>query len=79
VISEDYLLTNRFYRRDPTVTTDLPDNVLQVIGTVRAAFLTTSFEAINTDYGGLDNYIRDGLGVGEAERAQLGGLYLERI
>lgn len=79
VISEDYLLTNRFYRRDPTVTSDLPDNVLQVIGSVRAAFLTTSFEAINTDYGGLDNYIRDGLGVGEAERAQLGGLYLERI
>jgi protein-tyrosine phosphatase len=79
VISEDYLLTNRFYRRDPSVTSDLPDSVLQVIGTVRAAFLATAFEAIDADYGGLDNYVRDGLGVGDAERAQLAALYLERI
>jgi protein-tyrosine phosphatase len=79
VISEDYLLTNRFYRRDPSVTSDLPDVVLQVIGTVRAAFLATSFEAISADYGGLDAYIRDGLGIGEAERAQLYALYLEKV
>jgi protein-tyrosine phosphatase len=78
VISEDYLLTNRFYRRDPSVTSDLPDSVLQVIGTVRAAFLATSFEAINADYGGLDNYICDGLGIGESERKQLAALYLEK-
>jgi protein-tyrosine phosphatase len=79
VISEDYLLTNRFYRRDPAVTSDLPDSVLQVIGTVQAAFLATSFEAINADYGGLDNYIRDGLGIGESERKQLAALYLDKV
>jgi protein-tyrosine phosphatase len=77
VISEDYLLTNRFYRRDASATSDLPDGVLQVIGTVRAAFLATSFEAINAGYGSLGNYIREGLGIGEAERAQLAALYLE--
>ena len=32
VIAEDYLLTNRFYRRDPSASSDLPDDVRQVIG-----------------------------------------------
>src|SRR5512141_1104619 len=31
VIAEDYLLTNRFYRRDPSVSGDLPDDVRQVL------------------------------------------------
>src|SRR6195952_1791975 len=35
VISEDYLLTNQFYRRDPNSASDLPDHVKQVLGTVR--------------------------------------------
>ena len=35
VISEDYLLTNRFYRRDPAASSDLPDDVRQVLGTVQ--------------------------------------------
>ena len=34
VISEDYLLTNRFYRRDPSATNDLPSDVRQVLGSV---------------------------------------------
>ena len=29
VIAEDYLLTNRFYRRDPAAASDLPDDVRQ--------------------------------------------------
>ena len=39
VISEDYLLTNQFYRRDPNSASDLPDHVKQVLGTVQPAFL----------------------------------------
>ena len=35
VIAEDYLLTNRFYRRDPSASSDLPDDVRQVLGSVR--------------------------------------------
>ena len=35
VISEDYLLTNQFYRRDPNSGSDLPDHVKQVLGTVQ--------------------------------------------
>src|SRR5262245_43558078 len=34
LIGQDYLLTNRFYRRDPSASSDLPDDVRQAIGSV---------------------------------------------
>jgi len=77
VISEDYLLTNRFYRRDPSASSDLPDDVSRVLGTVQTSFLGAAFEAIDTDYGDLESYLRDGLGLGAAERARLEARYLE--
>ena len=77
MISDDYLLTNRFYRRDPVTSTDLPDVVKEVLGTVRASFLAAAFEAIDADYGNLETYLREGLGLGTAERAELETRYLE--
>jgi protein-tyrosine phosphatase len=56
VIAEDYLLTNRFYRRDPSASSDLPDDVSQVLGSVQASFLAAGFEAIRADYGDLERY-----------------------
>ena len=35
VIAEDYLFTNRFYRRDPSASGDLPEHVKQVLGSVQ--------------------------------------------
>ena len=58
VISEDYLLTNRFYRRDPNSGSDLPDHVRQVLGTVQPSFLAAAFEAIDADYGNLETYLQ---------------------
>ena len=77
IIAEDYLLTNRFYRRDPASGTDLPEDVRQVLGSVQESFLAAAFEAINADYGDLETYLRDGLGVGTAERARLEAAYLQ--
>src|SRR5205085_8196416 len=54
VISEDYLLTNRFYQRDPTASSDLPDHVRQAIGMVQPSFLAAAFETIDADYGDLE-------------------------
>ena len=76
-ISEDYLLTNRFYRRDPNHSTDLPDEIRQVLGSVQEAFLAAAFEAIDADYGDLETYLREGLGLGKAERAHLEARYLQ--
>jgi protein-tyrosine phosphatase len=77
IISEDYLLTNRFYRRDSAYSSDLPEDVKQVLGSVQASFLAAAFEAIDADYGDLDTYLRDGLGIGTAERASLKARYLQ--
>ena len=76
VIADDYLLTNRFYRRDPNASPDLPDDVRNAIGSVEASFLAAGFEAVRADYGGLEGYFRDGLGLGESERAELKARYL---
>ena len=77
VIGEDYLLTNRFYRRDPASSPDLPDEVRQAIGSVRASFLAAGFETINERYGNLEGYFRDGLGLGTRERSELKRRYLQ--
>jgi protein-tyrosine phosphatase len=77
VISEDYLLTNRFYRRDPSASNDLPEDVRQVLASVQPPFLAAAFEAIDADFGDLENYFVDGLGIGPAERKALQMRYLE--
>src|SRR5580698_2393790 len=58
MIAEDYLLTNRYYRRDPNNGSELPDDVKNVLGTVQTSFLGAAFEAIDTDYGDLETYFR---------------------
>ncbi len=77
MIAEDYLLTNRFYRRDPSANSDLPEQVKQVLASVQASFLAAAFEAIGADYGSLENYLSDGLGLGAPERTELQARYLE--
>jgi protein-tyrosine phosphatase len=77
VIADDYLLTNRFYRRDPNSSSDLPDEVREVLGTVETSFLAAAFEAITEEYGDLEGYFGDGLHLGTRERAQLKARYLE--
>jgi protein-tyrosine phosphatase len=77
VIAEDYLLTNRFYRRDPSASSDFPHDVRGVLGSVEASFLAAAFDTIRADYGGLEGYFSDGLGVGPRQRATLKARYLE--
>jgi protein-tyrosine phosphatase len=78
LIAEDYLLTNRFYRRDRTASSDLPEEVKQVLARVEASFLAAAYDAIRTDYGDLENYLSDGLGLDAGERARLEARYLDR-
>jgi protein-tyrosine phosphatase len=76
VIAEDYLLTNRFYRRDATAAIDLPEDVRNAIGSVEASYLAAAFETVGKDYGDLETYLRDGLKLGKAERTALKERYL---
>ena len=77
VISEDYLLTNRFYRREPNSGSELPEDVKQVLGSVRTSFLDAAFEAIDADYGDLETYLHDGIGLGASGREALAARYLQ--
>jgi protein-tyrosine phosphatase len=77
VISEDYLLTNNYYRRDPNSSPDLPAEVRQAIGSVEASFLAAGFDAVSAQYGDLETYFRDGLGLGRPERTTLKRRYLQ--
>jgi len=77
VIADDYLLTNRFYRRDPSASTDLPDDVRQAIGSVESSFLAAGLDAIRADYGDLEGYFHNGLRLGARERAALRERYLQ--
>jgi len=77
VIAEDYLLTNRHYRRDASNASDLPADVLDAIGSVEASYLAAAFEAVGRDYGDVETYLRDGLKLGAAERTALKERYLQ--
>src|ERR1700681_5057068 len=79
LIAEDYLLTNRLYRRDPSASGDLPETVRQVLASVERSFLAAAFDAIGADYGDLECYFRDGLGLGARERATPQASYLEAL
>jgi protein-tyrosine phosphatase len=48
-----------------------------VLGSVDASFLAAAFDTIRADYGDLETYFSDGLGVGRTERTALAARYLE--
>jgi protein-tyrosine phosphatase len=77
VIATDYLLTNQFYRRDPSSASDLPADVLDAIGSVEASYLAAAYEAVGSEYGDLETYLHDGLKLGTAERTALKARYLQ--
>lgn len=77
VIAEDYLLTNRHYKLGASSASDLPADVLDAIGSVEASYLAAAFDAVRSEYGDLETYLRDGLKFGTAERTALKARYLE--
>jgi protein-tyrosine phosphatase len=77
IIAEDYLLTNRHYKRDASNASDLPADVLDAIGNVEASYLAAAFEAVGSEYGDLETYLRDGLKLGTPERTALKARYLQ--
>jgi len=56
----------------------LPEHAAKVLYGVQPAFLDAALEEIDADWGGMQDYLRVGLGLGEAERQRLRALYLEK-
>ncbi|MGJ4889653.1 tyrosine-protein phosphatase [Bradyrhizobium sp. HKCCYLRH3099] len=76
IILQDYLLTNELYRREGVAHPDFPVAVFQAIGTVQASFLEAAFDTMRDDFGDIDTYLRDGLGLDDPARAALRERYL---
>jgi protein-tyrosine phosphatase len=75
-IWHDYLLTNQLYKRNSTGATTLSPDVLKIVWEVQESFLKASLEVINTDPGGMHQYLSRQLGLTDAARKKLQQLYL---
>ena len=75
-VMRDYLLTNERLKPVPLAAVWLPLPISAVLHRVQPEFLQASYEALEQDYGGLEGYFREGLGLGEAQRERLRELYL---
>jgi protein-tyrosine phosphatase len=73
-VMRDYLLTNE--RLKPGTGWQLPPHVAAVLLRVQPEFLDAAFQAIDQDFGGVDAYLREGLGLGPAQRRRLRELYV---
>ena len=69
VVMEDFLLTNSLYRRaGPSVHSDVPIEVMEVIWKVRGEFLEAALQVVDADCGGVDNYLAR-IGIGASQRS----------
>ncbi|HEY8050358.1 MAG TPA: tyrosine-protein phosphatase [Ramlibacter sp.] len=77
-VMRDYLQTNERLAPVSVVasTWSLPPHAAQVLYSVRPEFLHAAFDEIEVRFGGMQAYLREGLGLGERERARLRELYL---
>lgn len=76
-IVQDYLLTNQLYRRSPLVESRGPSHVMDVLWSVRPAFLEAAFTAIDAEFGGLPRYLEGPMGLGPQEIERLRDSLLE--
>jgi protein-tyrosine phosphatase len=78
VVMQDYLLTNDTYRMPtPSAQNRVPREVLEVLWRVRQEFLDAALQAVDQDFGGIDNYLERELRLTPAARRALAARYLD--
>jgi protein-tyrosine phosphatase len=78
VVMRDYLLTNaRLHGKTPESV--IPPQIHSVLWSVQADFLHAALQAVEEDYGGVDAYLKQGLGLAGPERERLKHLYLDPL
>lgn len=75
-VMRDYLLTNERLKMPEVSRRGLAPEVAAVLWRVQPEFLHAAYQAIDSDYGSLEGFFRDALGLGKAERDRLRELYL---
>lgn len=88
VIMQDFLLTNEVYQEDIARleaglrASGYDEAVIkeaQAMAGVKGEYLEAAFDAVKKEYGSIENYLRNRLGVSDEERNQLREKYLEDI
>jgi len=75
-VMRDYLLTNERVTPPSGSRHGLAPEAVSVLWRVQPEVLNAAVEAADEDYGGLEAYFREGLGLGEPQRERLKELYL---
>ena len=79
VVMHDYLLTNALYQRPPGMGSHAPEEVLAVLWRVQEEFLDAALHMVDNDFGGLQAYLVDVLGVDAVAQKELAGRYLQAV
>ena len=79
VVMHDYLLTNALYQRPPGMGSHAPEEVLRVLWRVQEEFLDAALHMVDNDFGGVQPYLVDVLGVDAAAQQELAGRYLQAV
>ncbi len=85
VVLEDYLLSNQYYLTAHSWNLFLIrlmkgnrfSNVVKGFLEVKPAYLCAAFEAIDSEFGSFEKYVRNGLGLTEQDIKNIRNLYLE--
>jgi protein-tyrosine phosphatase len=74
-VMQDYLLTNDRLQLPDASRLGLPRDAMLVLWRVQPEFLQAALAEIDASYGSLEGYLREGLGLRDAERRTLQDLY----
>ena len=83
-IIADYLLTNQYLEAFAEATSQqlaiksgIPQHLIKSIFQARMSFLKGATDAISSDHGSINIFLREEIGIGEAEKSQLRKILLE--
>ena len=79
VVMHDYLLTNSLYRRPEGIGSHAPEEVLAVLWRVQEEFLNAALHKVDTEFGGVQPYLVEVLGVDAAAQKELARRYLQAV
>ncbi len=79
VVMEDYLLTNTHYQMPERTTVTLSQDVLNVLWRVQEGFLDAAFDAVDTEFGGVELYLKNQLDIDASRQQRLRELYLQKL
>ena len=75
------MLTNQFYQRPAALASraaqSVPQEVLHVLWRVQPAFLASAYTMVEQEFGGMDAYLQDVIGVDAHAQRALRARYLE--